>query len=200
MTKTTLPTNYIKHTSNNPLQKFLINNFFSNLISSIKSLKIESILDAGCGEGFTMNKLEENGIGKKIEGIEYEKDAINFGKKLFPNLIIKQGSIYKLPYRNRSFDVVICTEVLEHLKEPAKAITEMLRVSKKYLILSVPNDPLFMFSNFIRGKNLSRFGNDPGHINHWNPSGLRRFLIKNNLRVKKINLPFPWIIALGEKQ
>ena len=199
MTKIEVPTNFTKHTSKNPIQKLLINNFFSSLISLAKPLKAESILDAGCGEGFTMNKLKENGIGERIEGIEYSNEAIFFGKKLFPSLIIKQRSIYELPYADNSFDLVTCTEVLEHLDNPQKAIKEMLRVSKKYLILSVPNEPFFMLSNFLRGKNFSRLGNDLGHINHWNVYGFKNYLKENNIKIRKINLPFPWIIILGEK-
>lgn len=199
MTKTALPTNFVKHTSKNPIQKLLINNFYSSLISLAKPLSPKTILDAGCGEGFTMNKLKLSGIGEKIEGIEYSKDAISFGKKLFPDLIIKQGSVYELPYEDNYFDLIVCTEVLEHLEEPAKAIKEMLRVSKKYLIISVPNEPFFMLSNFLRGKNLSRFGNDIGHINHWNPLSLKKYLTQNKVKVKKIFLPFPWITTLGEK-
>lgn len=199
MTKNPLPANFIKHTSKNPIQKFLIKNFYISLISLVKPLKAESILDAGCGEGFTMNKLKENGIGKKIEGIEYSKEAIVFGKKLFPDLIIKQGSVYDLPYKDNFFDLVICTEVLEHLENPNKALKEMLRVSRKYLIISVPNEPFFMLSNFLRGKNLSRLGNDTEHINHWNLLSLRRYLSQNKVVVKKIRLPFPWITVLGEK-
>jgi SAM-dependent methyltransferase len=199
MTKTDLPTNFVKHTSKNPIQKFLINNFFSSLVALTKPLGAESILDAGCGEGFTINKLIGNGIGKRIDGIEYSKEAISFGKKLFPKFNIKQGSVYELPYGDKSFDLVICTEVLEHLDDPAKAVKEMLRVTKKYLVLSVPNEPFFMLSNFLRGKNFSRFGNDTGHINHWNPFSLKRFLEAQGLKIKKVKLPFPWIVILAEK-
>src|SRR3989344_5595623 len=184
MTRTSLPTNFVKHTSKNPIQKFLIANFYSSLIALAKPLNIASILDAGCGEGFTMNKLSENGIGKKIEGVEYSKDAIMLGKKLFPNLTFKEGGIYELPYKDNSFDLIVCTEVLEHLEEPTKALQEMLRVSKKYLIISVPNEPLFRISNFLRGKNLSRLGNDIGHINHWNPLSLKKYLIQNKVKIK----------------
>ena len=199
MTKTLLSTNFVKHTSKNPIQKFLIKNFYSSLISLIKPLKAESILDAGCGEGFTINKLKENGIGKKIEGMEYSKEAISFGKKLFPHLTIKQGSVYDLPYKDNSFDLIICTEVLEHLEYPIRALKEMLRVSKKYLVISIPNEPLFMISNFLRGKNLSSLGNDVGHINHWNPLSFKKYLGKNGLMIEKVKLPFPWIIIMGTK-
>jgi 2-polyprenyl-3-methyl-5-hydroxy-6-metoxy-1,4-benzoquinol methylase len=199
MTKAKLPTNFVKHTSRNPTQKFLIKNFFSSLISLAKPLKAETVLDAGCGEGFTMNKLLKNGVGGIIEGIENKEDAIFLGKKLYPNLTIKKASIYELPYKDRSFDLVVCTEVLEHLKEPEKALKEMLRVSKKYLIISVPNEPFFMLANFLRGKNISRLGSDPGHINHWSSFGLKNFLEKNGLKIDEVRLPFPWVIVLGEK-
>jgi len=199
MTKILLPTNLAKHTSRNPVQKFLINNFYSSLFSLIKSLRTDSILDAGCGEGFTMDKLIKNGIGRKIEGIEYSKDSISYGKKLFPDLTIKQESIYDLPYKDDSFDLVLCTEVLEHLEEPSKALREILRVGKKYLLITVPNEPFFRLSNFLRGKNMSRLGNDEGHINHWNPRSLRRLLNQNKISVKEIKLPFPWIMILGTK-
>jgi|SRR5581483_3130369 len=199
MTKTTLPTNFVKHTSKNPLQKFLINNFYSSLMSLAKPLTPEKILDAGCGEGFTMEKLEKNRIGKKIEGVEYSKDAIILGKNLFPTLNFKQGSAYDLPYKDNAFDLVVCTEVLEHLDQPKKALSEVLRVSKKYVLISVPNEPFFMFGNFIRGKNLFRFGNDPGHINHWTIPSFLSYLKKNGVKIRKVQLPLPWILVLGEK-
>jgi len=199
MTKALFPTNFVKHTSKNPIQKFLINNFYGSLTSTIKDLSINTILDAGCGEGFTMNKLVNLKIGKKIEGVEYSEDSIRYGKKLFPKLMIKQGSVYDLPYKNNSFDLIICTEVLEHLEEPSKALQEMLRVTKKYLIVSVPNEPLFRLSNFLRGKNFKRLGNDEGHINHWTSWGFKKLLIQNKINVQRTILPFPWIMIMGTK-
>lgn len=200
MDKIQTPTNFIKHTSKNPLQKFLINNFYSTLLSLIKPLNPKTVLDAGCGEGFTLNKLMLNKIGQNIEGVEYSKEAIDLGNKLFPKAKIKQGSIYELPYKDRSFDLVVCTEVLEHLENPAKALKEIVRVSKKNLIISVPNEPFFMLGNFIRGKNLSKLGNDPGHINHWTFISFTNFIKNNNLKILKTKLPFPWILIIAEKK
>lgn len=198
MDKAQIPTNYIKHTSKNPLQKFLINNFYSTLVSLAKPLSPKTVLDAGCGEGFTLNKLMLNQIGQSIEGVEYTKEAIAFGKKLFPKANIKHGSIYDLPYKDNSFDLVVCTEVLEHLEDPKKAMSEIARVSKKYVVLSVPNEPFFMLSNFFRGKNLSRLGNEPGHINHWTIISFQNFL-EEALKIRTSRFPFPWILILAEK-
>lgn len=200
MPKGELSTNFAKHTSKNPIQKTLINNFYSNFISLIKPLNPQSILDAGCGEGFSMNKLVEAGVGKKLEGIEYSKTAIKLGKKSFPRLDIKEGSIYDMPYKDKSFDLVVCTEVLEHLDDVEKGLAEVMRVSKKHIIFSVPNEPFFILSNLLRGKNLKRFGNDEGHINHFTIYSFQKLLKKNGLKVKKQKLPFPWLLILAEKK
>src|SRR5258708_16302348 len=190
--------NFIKHTHKNPLQQLLINNFFKTLIKTIQPLHLESILDVGCGEGFTLNKLKAAGIGKKLEGIEYLDEAIKLGKKYHPDIVIKKGTIYDLPYKDNSFDLLLCTEVLEHLEYPKKALKELVRVTKRYCLLSVPNEPIFMASNFLRGKNLSRWGNDIEHINHCSKYGFE-ILVGKELQILKIKTPFPWTMILAEK-
>lgn len=199
MTKTQATSNFLKHTSKNPVQQLLINNFYQTLIEIIKPLKAKTILDVGCGEGFSLNKLHENNIGEKLEGIDYSKEAVLLGKKLFPRLLLKTGSIYDLPYKNNYFDLVLCTEVLEHLDNPKRALRKILRVSKKYAIISVPNEPFFMMGNFLRGKNVMQFGNDPEHIQHWTVFSFQRFLKRESIKIKAVRLPFPWIMALVEK-
>ncbi len=193
--------NYKKHMHRNPIQRLLLWNFFRTLLGLISEKKVESILDVGCGEGFTLNRLKENGTGKKLEGIEYKKDAIELGKKTYPDIKITEGSIYDLPYKDNSFDLVLCTEVLEHLDDPSKALEELVRVSKKYLVLSVPNEPFFMFAQFVRGKNWSRFGNDIEHINHWTMFAFPKFIKKSapNIQIRAKKFPFAWTMLLIEK-
>lgn len=127
-----LPTtsNYRKHITKNPLKKVFIENYHNNLINLISPLNPQRILDAGCGEGFILKKLYENKIGKTLEGVDNFLEAITIGKKLHPYLSLKKGSIYSLRYTTNQFDIVLCTEVLEHLDDPKKALKGIERVSK----------------------------------------------------------------------
>ncbi len=190
--------NFKKHTSKNFLQRWLINNFYDVLISIVTKLNSESILDVGCGEGFTLSLLAKKNVDKTLEGIDSSVVAINIGKTLFPKISLKTGDIYNLPYEHDSFELVICSEVLEHLEDPGRALQELKRVSKKYCLFSVPNEPIFRLANFFRGKNISRWGNDIEHINHWSIHEFSDF-IGGKLKILEKRLPFPWIMVLAKK-
>ncbi len=192
-------TNYLKHTSQNPIQRALIGNFNKTLVNLIKPLKPLKILDVGCGEGFILVNFARNKVGKIYEGVDNSKTAIKLGKKMYPNLDIKVGDIYNLPYKDNSFDLLICTEVLEHLKDPDKALAELRRVTKKYIAISVPNEPFFILANLFRGKYLTHLGNHPEHINHWTNPGFKRYLRKNGLKISGSRAPFAWTLVLARK-
>lgn len=191
--------NLNKHMSKNPLQKLLIKNYYNNLLKIIKRENPKSILDVGCGEGFTLDMLQKNKIGKKIIGIDNSKESIRIGKILFPKVKIEHASIYDIPFPDNSFDLVICTEVLEHLKTPSLAIEEVKRVSRGNILISVPNEPFFMLGNFLRGKNMEKLGNDPEHINHWTAFSFASFLKTQGLKKISVKLPFPWILIFCKK-
>jgi 2-polyprenyl-3-methyl-5-hydroxy-6-metoxy-1,4-benzoquinol methylase len=191
--------NYRKHNPKNPLQRFLIDHFFDEFIKTIKFTQIDSVLDVGCGEGFTMNRMKKAKIGKTREGIEYFETPIAIAKEMYPDLKIKQGDIYDLPYKANSFDLVVCTEVMEHLENPKKALRELVRVSRKYILISVPNEPWFMTSNFLRGKNWKRWGNDIEHIQHWRSGEFVKFVNIRGVKVVEKKRPFPWTVVLLKK-
>ncbi|HYM64968.1 MAG TPA: class I SAM-dependent methyltransferase [Candidatus Sulfotelmatobacter sp.] len=188
--------NFRKHTSKNPLKTFFLNSYYSTFLNELKKLEIKTVLDVGCGEGFILNKLKEEGIGKSWEGIDYSKEAVEIGKKIHPGLSLKQGSIYNSGLADSSFDLVVCTEVLEHLEDTKKALKEVLRISKKYVLLSVPNEPLFLFSNF------TQWGKDIGHINHWTFWGFEKFVKENagvSFKIIAKKYPFPWTMLVLQK-
>src|SRR3990167_9585086 len=159
--------NYQKHTTKNPIGKLFLNNFLNTVVKTIRPLNIDSVLDVGCGEGFTLARLKKEKIGKSFEGIDNLDESIEIAKKIHPGLDIKKGDIYKLPYKSNSFDLVVCTEVLEHLENPRKAYRELIRVSRKYVLLSVPNEPFFTIQRIARFQNILHLGAHPEHIQHW---------------------------------
>lgn len=186
--------NFEKHTSKNPLKQFFFKRFEKNLISLVAPLGPKKILDTGCGEGFTLSRFFELKIGEKLEGIDFSKDAIRIGKGLYPNLDIKIGDIYNLQYKNSSFDLVTCMEVMEHLDNPAQALREVVRVSSKYILLTAPNEPLFSIFNY------TRWGQDIGHINKWSSTAFEKFIVQSSkLKVIEVRYPFPWTMILAKK-
>lgn len=191
--------NFKKHTTKNPVGRFFLNNFLTTVIKTTKPLIINSVLDVGCGEGFTLDRLQKAKIGKTHEGLEYSKEAIGLGKKLYPKLNIRQGDIYKLPYRDNSFDLVICTEVLEHLENPRKALKELTRVSRKYILLSVPNEPFFTIQRIARFQNMLRLGAHPEHIQHWTIPSFLKFVKIRGVKRVALKFPIPWTMVVLKK-
>ncbi|MBU1322451.1 class I SAM-dependent methyltransferase [Patescibacteria group bacterium] len=191
--------NWQKHTSHNPLQQLLIKNFYRQLFSLIKLKTINSVLDAGCGEGFTLNQFRLNRLGRQLAGIDASTAAVALAKKLHPHFKYAIGNIYHLPYPANSFDLVVCTEVLEHLQTPQQAIREIQRVSKKYCLFSVPHEPWFRLVNFFRGKYLWSWGDHPEHVQHWTKASFIKFIKQAGLKVSTTVSPFPWLIALAQK-
>ncbi len=191
--------NYRKYKTTNPLQRFLINRFLDTVLREARIISPKSLLEAGCGEGFILERLYKANIGQKRVGIDYSDSALALAKQERPHLDIRKGDILNIPYRDDTFDLVVCCEVLEHLGSPERALSELHRVTKQYVLLSVPNEPWFMFANFFRGKNLTRMGNDIDHKNHWSGDGIERF-VSDKFTIFTRKQPFPWTILVGEKK
>jgi 2-polyprenyl-3-methyl-5-hydroxy-6-metoxy-1,4-benzoquinol methylase len=198
MTDEAYSTNYLKYRSGNPIVRWLINSYFHKLEELLHTVKYESLLDAGCGEGEALKRLSPV-LPSHVEGFDVDPQCVFFCQERYEKYYFTQQNIYSLPWRDNEFDVVLCLEVLEHLERPDEALHELLRVSRLSVILSVPREPWFLLGNIFRGKYLSTWGNHPEHIQHWNPKNLRRFLNVHAQCISMINA-FPWTIAYCTKQ
>lgn len=184
--------NYKKYNSKNPFVGIVIANFMKNLKETVAPLEnINNVIDIGCGEGFVINCL---GL-PNITGIDISRNALIIAKEKNPDCNLCSGSIYDISFKENSFDLVIATEVLEHLEKPELALKEIRRITKNYCILSVPNEPYFCAMNFLRGKNLTRFGNDIEHAQNWS-SGNFVNLLETYFDVMEVRKPFPWTMVL----
>lgn len=192
MNKNSESGNYKKYTSRNPLMGAVISKFMKDLNETVAPLEnINNIIDIGCGEGFIVNFLNR----ADITGVDISKNALNIAKLKNPGCNFCTGSVYDLSFKRNSFDLVIATEVLEHLENPERALQEIKRISKKYCIFSVPNEPYFRTMNFLRGKNLTRLGNDVEHLQNWSSKEFVK-LVGNHFSVIEVKKPFPWTMVL----
>jgi ubiquinone/menaquinone biosynthesis C-methylase UbiE len=190
--------NIKKHTGWNPLLRLVMGKFYRDLNELIKETKARSILDVGCGEGFVTNSIKMSNKNARIEGIDIDQDKINYARKNFPKIKFTLGSIYSIPKPNSSYELVVATEVLEHLKDPVSAIDEMKRVSSKYLLISVPRQPYFRIANLLRLKHLTRLGEHPGHLHSWSENESVNFLSRF-VKIKKVETSTFWTLVLCEK-
>ena len=198
--------NFDKYMSKNPLKRKMVMQLNDKIIKICSDLvsKIAlhnntvRVLDVGCGEGFVTNLLVSNIVNIDVVGLEYTREALEIARKSNPSVQWIQGDIYQLPFEDETFDIIICTEVLEHLSNPHRAIAECKRVCKKYILLTVPNEPWFCMGNLFALKNVSHLGNPIDHINHWTYRAFQRFLDKilGNCVYDK---SFPWSIAIWKK-
>lgn len=187
-----------KYKTENIVSQFLVENYFKSVVKLISQTEeIQSAHEIGVGEGFSTAKLKKE--IPFLTGSEYVESLVPLARGNNPELNIFQESVYALKNKSNSIDLVLLLEVLEHLDFPRLALKEIKRVSKRYAIIGVPNEPLWRILNFCRGKYVKSFGNTPGHLNHWSKKELIKLVQEEFGKVLAVESPVPWTILLAEK-
>ncbi|MDQ5883425.1 MAG: hypothetical protein QG654_338 [Patescibacteria group bacterium] len=188
-----------KYKKANFIEKILLKNFF-NTIKSIIPENIKSVAEIGCGAGISTEKLRDFFTNQQtFFASDLDPELVEMAKEKNKGVSFGVESIYDLNHTDGEFDLVFCLEVMEHLKEPEKALKEISRVTKEYVIISVPREPLWRILNMARGSYWKDLGNTPGHINHWSKRGVSKFISKE-FKVLKVCSSTPWTIVLAQKK
>jgi len=109
---------------------------FLDKVRMIKALipeDVKTILDVGCGDGALTNLLSRERY--QIVGYDRSEEALKHVE-----VEKKKGGIDYIQFPDKSFDLLICSQVLEHIPDTIyqKSIDELCRVTKKYIVIGVP--------------------------------------------------------------
>lgn len=133
-------------------QKKMLQEHYTRYLFASQFIKNKQVLDLGCGAGYGSDLMLKHGNPKNIKSIDISSEAIEFAKKHYEtkelNYYISDAT--KTAFESNSFDVIVCYELIEHLKEPENLIKEISRIIKKdgLLIISTPRKKNSNRSNF----------------------------------------------------
>ncbi len=121
----------------------------------------KSILDLGCAGGFMAEALDDRGA--KVTGIDPASDAIAAARAHADangrHIIYDVGVGEALPYKDASFDAVVCVDVLEHVSDLAQVIREIARVLRPGGVLffdTINRNPIARFVTITMAEDVLR--------------------------------------------
>ncbi len=188
---------YDKYGSSNPVVRRLMANFERTLDELLAHAEPRSLLDVGCGEGVLVHRWALAMPDRRLVGIDLEEESIQAGwaERRAANLEYRTMPADDLPFATGEFDLATAIEVLEHVPDPERTLSEMARCAERHLLVSVPREPLWRALNVARGAYIGQLGNTPGHLNHWSKRSFARMLSRHG-QIVELRSPFPWTMLL----
>lgn len=131
---------YWEHNANardykHPVVEFFVNQRIKWLRKYIPLDKVQSAFDVGCGDGFATFYFDK--IIPHVEGGDIAEFMLK--KNPLPKSKLRIIDAEDLPLEDESYDMAYTWEVLHHVPNPGKAVKEMARISKKYVVIFEPN-------------------------------------------------------------
>ncbi len=156
------------------------------------------VLDIGCGDGLFLGMVREKGLAGS--GVDFSEEGVKKCKEKGLDAQIVDPTRGKLPFSDGEFDSVVLLDILEHLYTPEDLLHEAARLSKKNIIISVPN-----FSSFparlqvLFGKVPENNRRNKGHVFWFNYENLTKMIAGEGLRISelRVNTFFENVAVLG---
>ena len=141
---------------------------YNQVVDEVFGTKKSKILDIGCGEGVLIYLMFKK-TKSAITGIDTDQLSLDFAKNKLKSLKVKAklktASAYKLPFKNNAFDLVVSAEVVEHLTDIKKYLTQIKKVLK-------PNGQLIITTPV----KLGSIPEDKMHVKEFTPKELKVLL------------------------
>lgn len=135
--------------------------FYLNIARAIGCFSNSAkLLDIGCGNGCLLEKITELNPKSVLFGVDFSKKLIeNARRRLGKRVKLLKADALALPFSDKMFDIVVMSEVIEHLKNPPQGLVEAKRVLKKHgrFILTFPNASSYQpFYPWIKKQTLGK--------------------------------------------
>jgi 2-polyprenyl-3-methyl-5-hydroxy-6-metoxy-1,4-benzoquinol methylase len=136
--------------------------FYTELAEIAATHSPRSVVDVGCGAGNLLRAVVEKAAPERIVGIDYAAAGVRRAKELVPSGEFHAQSLYDVR-TTETFDLVLCTEVLEHLRDPETAVDLLVRLcaASGTILITVPDGAQDEWD---------------GHRNFWSQAQLEDFL------------------------
>lgn len=97
-----------------------------------------TLLDAGCGDGFLLDALRD--LAGRTAGVDISGAGLKLARERLSDAqpLLVQGFLEALPFADNSFDTIVCTHVLEHVRDLRASVNELRRICLRQLLLLVP--------------------------------------------------------------
>lgn len=123
------------------------------------------VLDVPCGRGFYLARYRHLLANARLVGVEVDEATIDLAREAVPHVGLARATIEDLPFRDAAFDAAICSEVLEHVRDDARALREVARVVRPggAIAITVPHadypfawDPVNWVLERVTGRHVRR--------------------------------------------
>jgi len=159
------------------------------IMKALSKIEFDSLLDVGGAEGyksFVCKKI----FGAQVRNCDLSEEACKRAREIF-GIESDAIDIHSLPYTEGQFDVVTCSETLEHVRDYRKALSELLRVANKAVIVTVPHETSRAVEDNLEGdephSHINRFSLDSfDYLNNECCSVYPRMIISPAMRILRV--------------
>lgn len=135
------------HAEDWPTVRYIIT---TQIMRALAHLRFDSLLDVGGAEGYKAALARELFSGEAWS-VDLSEEACRRAEALY-RIPGRAVDIHALPFEDGRFDVVMCSETLEHVTRIEEATRELLRVARQAVVITVPREPVEVVERNIREK------------------------------------------------